>query len=137
MDHSWGHPQATRNNRRRLSHNTGHKGPWLLNISREMRIVRSMKHSLKIMTLAMALACASPVFAADCYADYKAKQDSPLRLHYGVLEITGACNAGSAQQEARQRLSAQGWTLLNILSVFGPDGLQQRKDSAGQYYLRF
>ena len=30
--------------------------------------------------LALGLALASPA-AADCYADYKAKQDRPLRLH--------------------------------------------------------
>jgi len=86
---------------------------------------------------AVGLAVASPVAAADCFADYKAKQDSPLRLHSGVLEIRGACTAGSATNEAAQRLSAQGWTLLNVVSVFGPEGLDQRKNSAGQYFLRF
>ncbi|HKK98531.1 MAG TPA: hypothetical protein VJ928_10125, partial [Marivita sp.] len=33
-----------------------------------------------------------PVTAqAACYADYKAKQDAPLRLHYGVAQINGPC----------------------------------------------
>ena len=69
--------------------------------------------------------------------DYKAKQDNPLRLHYGVAQVTGACSTGNATQQIKTRLGASGWTLLQIQSVFGPDGLEQRKDSAGQYYLRF
>ncbi len=79
----------------------------------------------------------TPVMAADCYADYKAKQDNPLRLHYGVAEITGACDRATARSELAQRLAAKGWTLLNVVSVFGPEGLAQRKDSAGSNFLRF
>ncbi|WP_299618586.1 hypothetical protein [uncultured Tateyamaria sp.] len=74
---------------------------------------------------------------AQCFADYKAKQDNPLRLHYGVAQLSGDCSSGAARSELQGRLSAQGWTLLQVMSVFGPDGLDQRKDSAGQYYLRF
>lgn len=74
---------------------------------------------------------------AQCYADYKAKQDSPLRLHYGVAQIRGSCDRGTAQSELKQRLASQGWTLLQVMSVFGPEGLGQRKDSAGRYYLRY
>ncbi|EBA17169.1 hypothetical protein RSK20926_09367 [Roseobacter sp. SK209-2-6] len=97
-----------------------------------------MKQILAIpLTCAALLALSSPVFAADCYADYKAKQNNPLKLHYGVLQIRGECSRASAQAEAQARLNAQGWTLLNIMSVFGPEGLQQRKADAGPYYLRF
>lgn len=74
---------------------------------------------------------------AQCYADYKAKQDNPLRLHYGVAQVVGDCSTGNATQQIKARLDASGWTLLQIQSVFGPEGLDQRKDSAGQYYLRF
>jgi hypothetical protein len=35
------------------------------------------------LALSLFLAAAQPAAAA-CYADYKAKQDAPLRLHYGV-----------------------------------------------------
>lgn len=86
--------------------------------------------------LALGMALGSPAAAA-CFADYKAKQDDPLRLHYGVAEINGPCNAGEAAAQLRQRLSAQGWTLLNVLSVFDDEGLEKRKDSAGKFYLRF
>jgi hypothetical protein len=48
--------------------------------------VVSMKPRLLAPALALALAAASPV-AAQCFADYKAKQDNPLRLHYGVAEL--------------------------------------------------
>ena len=96
-----------------------------------------MKHLIFPFTMALTLSLAAPAIAADCYADYKAKQDNPLRLHYGVAQVNGGCDRGSAQAELGQRLRAQGWTLLNIVSVFGPDGLEQRKDSAGSNYPRF
>ncbi|MEM6938921.1 MAG: hypothetical protein AAF509_02200 [Pseudomonadota bacterium] len=87
--------------------------------------------------LALAIAVALPAQAANCYADYKAKQDNPLRLHYGVAEIRGACTVGGAASELAPRLTAQGWTLLNVLTVFGEEGLASRKASAGPNYLRF
>lgn len=92
------------------------------------------KHILTIAALAM---LASPLQAADCYADYKAKRNDPLKLHYGVARISGACNTGSAKAELASRLAANGWTLLNVLSVFDAGGLQGRKASAGSFYLRY
>lgn len=83
------------------------------------------------------LLVASPALAADCYADYKAKQDNPLRLHYGVLQIHGTCAPGPARSEVSARLKQNGWKLLNVVSVFGPEGLPERKANAGSYYLRF
>ena len=79
---------------------------------------------------------AGPVSAA-CFADYKAKRDDPLRLHYGVAEIRGDCARGPAAEELRPRLAAGGWELLNIVSVFGDDGLDEREESAGEFHLRF
>lgn len=75
--------------------------------------------------------------SAACYADYKAKRDNPLRLHYGVIELQGPCQRGPARTEVANRLGASGWTLLNILSVFGPEGLAERRANAGEFYLRF
>lgn len=85
------------------------------------------------------LALAAPA-SADCFADYKAKQDDPLRLHYGVAQVSdAACSDGPAraERELAGRLADSGWTLLNVLSVFGPEGLGERKSSAGEYFLRF
>jgi len=73
---------------------------------------------------------------AECYADYKAKQDDPLRLHYGVAQVQ-ACDTGGSEAELTPRLAADGWTLLTVLSTFGPEGLDERKDSAGAYFLRY
>lgn len=92
--------------------------------------------------LALTVAALFPPFGAahaECYADYKAKQESPLRLHYGVAAIPdAACGSRSAAASAlAPRLATDGWTLLNILSIFGPEGLDQRKDSAGPYFLRY
>ena len=74
-----------------------------------------------------------------CYADYKAKQNSPLRLHYGVIELPDtACNQrAAARAEIEQRIASDGWQLLNVMSMFGEDGLGERKDSAGAYFLRY
>lgn len=71
---------------------------------------------------------------AECYVDYKAKMDNPLRLHYGVAEVP--CGGG-AQADLAARLAANGWTLLAIVSSFDASGLQERRDSAASYYLRF
>lgn len=96
-----------------------------------------MTHARLLPATAIALMLALPAQAAGCFADYKAKQDNPLRLHYGVAQINGACDTRSAAAELAPRLNAQGWTLLNVVSVFGEDGLASRKDSAGPNYLRF
>ncbi|MBC7137196.1 MAG: hypothetical protein H5U17_00370 [Defluviimonas sp.] len=91
------------------------------------------------LALALSLAAAAPA-AADCFADYKAKRDGgSLRLHYGVAELPDrACRSKRDAAEAlAPRLAAGGWTLLNVLSIFGPEGLEQRKDSAGQFFLRY
>lgn len=74
---------------------------------------------------------------AACYADYKAKRDDPLRLHYGVAEIDGDCNKAAAKAELQDRLSVDDWQLLNVLGVFGDAGLEDRKESAGEYFLRY
>lgn len=76
---------------------------------------------------------------AGCYADYKAKRDNPLNLHYGVVELPDtAC--GSTQAAGGQiatRIGVDGWKLIKVMSIFGPDGLNQRRDSAGSFYLRY
>ncbi|WP_296427410.1 hypothetical protein [Yoonia sp.] len=74
---------------------------------------------------------------ADCYADYKAKRDGPLRLHYGVAQIDGDCDVRSATDQLRPRLDRDGWQLLNVLGVFDDAGLDDRKESAGEYFLRY
>lgn len=76
---------------------------------------------------------------AQCYADYRAKQDNPLRLHYGVAQLPqSACADPQAAAAALQtRLAQGGWIFLDLLSTFGPEGLDQRRERAGQFFLRF
>ena len=95
-----------------------------------------MKQIFSSLALAALISLGAPASAADCYADYKAKQDDPLRLHYGVMQVSD-CKAGPAKKEVAKRLKSNGWTLLNVMSVFGPEGLDQRKANAGKFYLRF
>lgn len=94
-----------------------------------------MKHIA--LAFAALVALAMPA-SAECYADYKAKQDAPLRLHYGVAQVSDAnCAPAQAQAELAPRLAAGGWVLLNVISTFGPEGLQERQASAGEYFLRY
>lgn len=92
----------------------------------------------KLIVAAAMMAVLAGPSAAECYADYKAKKDGPLQLHYGVAQVSDAnCSKGAAQGELASRLAAGGWTLLNVISTFGPEGLQERKASAGDYFLRY
>jgi len=94
-----------------------------------------------VKTIALAAMLTLPALAADagCYADYKAKRDNPLKLHYGVVALPdAACGSlKAASANISQRLAANGWILLNVLSIFDASGLPQRKKSAGEYYLRY
>jgi hypothetical protein len=109
----------------------------LLNISQVPLNVMPMKNIALITLSAVAIGLASPRLAADCFADYKAKQNQPLRLHYGVAQVNGACTKTQAAAELPPRLSADGWVLLNVLSVFDASGLSERKADAGKFYLRY
>lgn len=95
-----------------------------------------MKRILFISLCALSLASAAQ---AACYADYKAKKDSPLQLHYGVMQLPqNACgSAAAASQVVAPRLAQAGWTLLNVVSVFDDSQLAGKKANAGQFFLRF
>ena len=95
-----------------------------------------MERILKILSLAVCLIGLAGVANAACYADYKARRDNPLKLHYGVMRVS-ACDAGAARPDVESRLAANGWTLLTVLGVFDDTGLEQRKANAGSYFLRF
>lgn len=92
---------------------------------------------MRTYALSFALTFAAASSQAACYADYKAKQDDPLRLHYGVAEIQGDCTAANAEALLTERLAVDGWLLLNVLGTFDDAGLEERKDSAGEYFLRY
>jgi hypothetical protein len=93
-----------------------------------------MKHISAFFIILMLAAGAAQ---ANCYADYKAKQDDPLQLQYGVAQVYGDCSVDGAWAELTQRLSASGWQLLEVISVFDDAGLDERRDSAGDNFLRY
>jgi len=96
-----------------------------------------MKRRILLSALALMMATAAPAGAA-CYADYKAKRDAPLQLQYGVIELPAqACSPDAAGPEISRRIAADGWQLLAVVSVFDDSGLDQRRDAAGQYFLRY
>ena len=76
---------------------------------------------------------------AACYADYKAKRENPLKLHYGVIQIdtTPCAMSDKVNTTVAARLNASGWQLLQVQSVFDDSGLGKRKKDAGEFFLRF
>jgi hypothetical protein len=129
-----------------LSDNKAEKIHMILNIIARLRIVgrtneqppfRSGKMKRLLTSVAMALVLAGPA-AAECYADFQFKRDDPIALRYGVALVSDAnCSIDAAAVELGPRLASEGWTLLQILSTFGPEGLEERKASAGEWFLRF
>jgi len=97
-----------------------------------------MKPRFLLLAIAALVALAGPVHAG-CYADYKAKQENPLRLHYGVMKIDiNPCTmSDSVKSTVSQRLASAGWKLLQVRSVFDDGGLDKRKQDAGEFFLRF
>ena len=93
----------------------------------------------KIFLISLFTICYSHMANAACYADYKAKKDEPLRLHYGVSKInTGLCkNREAIKLDLDSRLQTSGWILLRLLDVFDNGGLNERRDSAGIYFLKY
>lgn len=53
---------------------------------------------------------------ATCTVEYKAKQDNPLRLSVGTVQVS-SCERDAAEAEARAILAQRGWTLLKVLTV--------------------
>lgn len=96
-----------------------------------------MVQSMTRMTLSLLFMGLAGAASATCYADYKAKQDDPLRLAYGVAQINGACSVSDARAELSARLAAAGWTLLTVIGTFDESGLEERRESAADHYLSF
>ena len=75
---------------------------------------------------------------AACYVEYKAKQDSPLQLHYGIVQLDGACpDSGTAAATVAARLRAGGWVLLNVVGLSQTPPTDTQRANAGAYYLRY
>lgn len=99
-------------------------------------MIRFSRPVLKPLLAALALSLLAGPLHAACYADYRARMDNPLRLHYGIVELPqSACSMGAAAAEVASRIAAQGWTLVQVVSVFDDSGLASRRADAGQYFF--
>lgn len=97
-----------------------------------------MKRPNQLALVGLLLALSLPsVATAECLFAYKAKRDNPLQLHYGVISIRGECQRASAVQEANDRLASSGWSLLVLLEQVEESKLNQYKEKAGEYFLRY
>lgn len=134
-----GNHVGTGNNAPLLSDNIRAKPLRILNNARRPGIVAGMRQILLPGLLALLVSVAANAAGAACYADYKAKRDNPLRLHYGVIQLPDAAcqDRALAERETRERVARGGWELLNVVGTFDDSGLNQRRDSAGDFFLRF
>lgn len=98
-----------------------------------------MKHFVISLTFGIVSLAFAQGAQAACFADYKAKQENPLRLHYGVVEVNAQpCQlSGAVTDQVNQRLAKGGWTLLKVETVFDETGLEAKKRDAGEFYLRY
>ena len=69
---------------------------------------------IKILLVTLFVISYPQVLFADCYVDYKAKKNEPLRLHYGIARIdTSVCkDRDAAVLDLRARLQTNGWKML-------------------------
>jgi len=97
-----------------------------------------LKVTLLITALALGAVAVQPASAA-CYADYKAKKLKPFKLHYGVIKIPNkiCSNNAKIRKNVARRIRVDGWRLLNVMSVFGPEGLKQRQQNARRFFLKY
>lgn len=100
-----------------------------------------MIRALLILCLMSTLATSAHAQSGGCYVDYKAQRTAggQLQLHYGVMQLGNrACNNASvAKRTVAQRIGADGWKLLRVVSRFDRGGLQSRRANAGKYFLRY
>ena len=88
--------------------------------------------------LAAALVVSPRAATAQCYADYRARTDDPLRLHLGVAALAEAdCSLAAAAPAIAARIASEGWALLEIVPVFGAAELEDKKADAGAYFFCF
>ena len=95
-----------------------------------------MRH---VFALCLVLVTAGTANAA-CYADYKAKQDDPLQLHYGVVQLANGngCPAmAKAERQVARRIGSDGWQLLTVMSLSTQQPTDRQRSNAGQYFLRY
>lgn len=97
-----------------------------------------MKRILTSLIVVLGLLAAAPGHAA-CFAAYKAKQDAPLRLHYGVVKLDiDPCEAsGEAEARIAERIATDGWALLQVVRVMDESEVESERDDAGDYFLRY
>ncbi len=90
---------------------------------------------MKQILLSLALLGFASAAHANCYVEYKAKMDNPLRLQYGIVELpANACSVGAAAPYINRHLTG-GWQLLEVMSVFDESGLAARRANAGANFF--
>jgi len=129
--------RAALNNRSLLSDNMRPDGLPILNNRLPGAKLSVMKQLLIISALFLGMTLAGQA-SAQCFADYKAKQDNPLRLQYGIVELPrDACGSHEAATEyARPVIAQSGWTLLQIESLFDETEFQRRSANASAIHRR-
>lgn len=87
--------------------------------------------------IAATLALALPA-SAQCYADFRVR-DGNWDVRFGVSQVPNAAcgDTSAAFNHLEPRVARDGWKLLDVLSTFGPEGLETRRANAGDLFLRY
>lgn len=76
-----------------------------------------MKRILLPLLVAASLLSGAAQAQAGCVAAYKAKRDTPFKLHYAEAQISGSCTIENAKAQLARLLAGKGLVLLKVLSV--------------------
>ena len=95
-----------------------------------------MLRLLTRLTVAAALILGAGAADAACLVEYKAKRDAPLRLHYGIIELSDA-NCDSPAAAVTRRIKGDGWSLLTVMGKLSRKEAEKRKADAGAFYLKY
>ncbi len=111
--------------------------PVILNITGHTATITPMRNILRLSALLVGLTLATQV-SAQCYADFKAKQDDPWQGQYGIIELpASACGSiAAAKRYAAPVIARSGWELLQIRSIFDASEFQSRSANASVIHRR-
>lgn len=95
---------------------------------------------LKITNISLVLCFAtffSAAYANECFVVYKAKKDNPLKLHLGLMQISGQCLIQDIEGITSRRLDSTGWKLLKIVKTSSNIDAEKMEKDLGDYFLKY
>jgi hypothetical protein len=79
----------------------------------------------------------SAAYANECFVLYKAKKDNPLKLHLGLIQISGQCSEHDVEYITSRRLNLTDWKLLKIVKSSSNIDAEKMERDLGDYFLKY